>query len=216
MSEKEGQKNPGCKIVLLGDSGVGKTCLISRFITGTFDENCTSTNGASYASKIVTYNKLGKTLSLDIWDTAGQEKYKSLTKFFYKDAAIAVLVYDITSENSFKNIKDYWYQEIQNNSGLNMVLGIAGNKCDLYENESVSEEEAREFAKSIGALYGLTSAKSNTGVEKLFLDLGNKYLDPSFQQKLGEEKEEKEENQGQKITLEKNEVKKEKKKKGFC
>ena len=216
MSEKEDQKTPGCKVVLLGDSGVGKTCIIARYISGNFNENTTSTNGASYASKIVTYNKLEKSLSLDIWDTAGQEKYKSLTKFFYKDAAIAILVYDITNKSSFENLKDYWYKEIQNNSGVNMVMGIAGNKCDLYEQECVSEEEAREFAKEIGALFGLTSAKSNTGVEKLFLDLGHKYLDPSFQQKLEEEKEEKEENQGQKITLETKEVKKEKKKKGFC
>ena len=103
----------GHKIVLLGDSGVGKTCLISRFISGNFDANVNSTNGASYASKKIEYANLGKTLVLDIWDTAGQEKYKSLTKFFYKDAAMVILVYDITRKESFDNLKNFWYTEIQ-------------------------------------------------------------------------------------------------------
>ena len=78
------RKPPCCKVVLLGDSGVGKTCIISRYISGAFDNNSPSTNGASYASKILTFENLNKTISLDIWDIAGQEKYKSLTKFFIK------------------------------------------------------------------------------------------------------------------------------------
>ena len=113
----QGPKVPGCKVVLLGDSGVGKTCIISRYISGTFESNTASTNGASYASKIVKYEKLGKTLSLDIWDTAGQEKYKALTKFFYKDAAVAILVYDITRKESFDSLKNYWYSQLQENGG---------------------------------------------------------------------------------------------------
>ena len=97
----------GHKLVLIGDSGVGKTCLISRFISGQFDANVNSTNGASYASKKVDFPELGKSLVLDIWDTAGQEKYKSLTKFFYKDAAMVVLVYDITRRESYDNLKNF-------------------------------------------------------------------------------------------------------------
>ena len=218
MADNDGDKKiPGCKVVLLGDSGVGKTCLISRYISGTYDPNSASTNGASYASKKVTYEKLNKSLVLDIWDTAGQEKYKALTKFFYKDAAVAILVYDITLRQSYDNLKDYWYKQIKENGDKNMVLGVAGNKSDLYENEAVPEAEAREFAESIGAIFGLTSAQVNTGVTELFMDAGNKYLDPSFQQKMQEEKEEKEETTGQKITLEKEKVdKKEKKKKSWC
>lgn len=177
-------KTPGCKVVLLGDSGVGKTCIISRYISGTFDANSATTNGASYASKIVKYEKLGKSLSLDIWDTAGQEKYKALTKFFYKDAAVAILVYDITRRESFDNVKNYWYNQLKENGDKNIVLGIAGNKCDLYEQEGVPEAEAREFAESIGAIYELTSAQNNTGINELFVDVGNKYIDPNFQQKL--------------------------------
>ena len=106
----EGDKKiPGCKIVLLGDSGVGKTCIISRYISGNFDESSATTNGASYCSKNVNFDKLGKNLLLDIWDTAGQEKYRALTKFFYKDAAVCILVYDITRKDTFDNIKSYWY-----------------------------------------------------------------------------------------------------------
>ena len=182
------QKAPGCKVVLLGDSGVGKTCIISRYISGTFDANSASTNGASYASKIVKYDKINKSLSLDIWDTAGQEKYKALTKFFYKDATVAILVYDITRKESFDNLKNYWYPQLQQNGDKNIVLGIAGNKSDLYENEAVSENEAREFANDINAIFELTSAQNNSGITELFEYAGNKYLDPSFQQKKEEER----------------------------
>ena len=94
------QSIPKCKVVLLGESGVGKTCIISRYINGSFDDKSESTNGASYASRVNDYPNLGKSLRLDIWDTAGQERYRSLTKFFYKDAAIAILVYDITRKNN--------------------------------------------------------------------------------------------------------------------
>ncbi len=216
MADSE-KKAPNVKVVLLGDSGVGKTCLITRYISETFEQNTASTNGASYASKNVNYDKLKKTITLDIWDTAGQEKYKALTKFFYKDAAIAILVYDITQKNSFESIKSYWYEQVKENGEKTVVLGIVGNKSDLYEQEEVPENDAREFAQSIGAIFALTSAKMNTGVDALFEDAGNKYLDPSFQQKVMQEQEANKEEKGQKITLNQEEVKKEKKKKGgFC
>ena len=216
MADSE-KKTPNVKVVLLGDSGVGKTCLITRYISETFEQNTASTNGASYASKKVNYDKLKKTITLDIWDTAGQEKYKALTKFFYKDAAIAILVYDITQKQSFESIKSYWYEQVKENGEKTVVLGIVGNKSDLYEQEEVPENEARQFAQSIGAIFALTSAKMNTGVDALFEDAGNKYLDPSFQQKVMQEQEANKEEKGQKITLNQEEVKKEKKKKGgFC
>ena len=218
--EGQGPKVPGCKVVLLGDSGVGKTCIISRYISGSFDKNITSTNGASYCSKMVKFEELGKNLLLDIWDTAGQEKYRSLTKFFYKDATIVILVYDITREDSFDNLKNYWYNQLQENC-KNVVLGMAGNKCDLYEEEKVTEIEAREFADSIGAIFELTSARNNTGINDLFQKVGNKYLDPNYQDKKREiEEENKEDGKKGNIVLTKDEegkkenVKKEKKK--FC
>ena len=212
------RKPPCCKVVLLGDSGVGKTCIISRYISGAFDQNSPSTNGASYASKIINFEQLNKQISLDIWDTAGQEKYKSLTKFFYKDAAVAILVYDITRRDSFENLTNYWYKQLLENGEKNIVLGVAGNKCDLYENEVVTENEAKEFADKIGAIFELTSAANNTGITELFQDVGSKYLDPNFQQKIKDNEDEKaNEGKGSNVVLDsKEEKKKEKTKKKCC
>ena len=208
----------GHKLVLIGDSGVGKTCLISRFISGQFDANVNSTNGASYASKKVEFPELGKSLVLDIWDTAGQEKYKSLTKFFYKDAAMVVLVYDITRRESYDNLKNFWYKEIKEHGEKDIILGIAGNKSDLYDDEAVPEKEAREFAESVGAIFTLTSAQNNSGVNKLFENIGKKFLNPDFQEKVEEIKNIREAHQS--VSLDRNKVipetKEEKKKKGFC
>ena len=210
-------KVPGCKVVLLGDSGVGKTCIISRYISGTFDENSATTNGASYCSKNVNYEKLGKNLLLDIWDTAGQEKYKALTKFFYKDAAVCILVYDITRKETFDNLKNFWYSQLKENSGSNVVLGVAGNKCDLYESEEVKESEARQFAEEIGAIFELTSAQNNTGINELFFEVGNKYLDPNFKPSKDEDNPDNKDDK-KKIVLKKDDVKKDDKKpkRSFC
>ena len=218
MTDNNGPKVPGCKVVLVGESGVGKTCIISRFISGAFDSNVSSTNGASYASKNVQYDKLGKSLLLDVWDTAGQEKYRALTKFFYKDAKVAILVYDIKRMDTFNSVKNFWYEQVKENGPKNIVIGIAGNKCDLYEKEEVNENEAREFAESIGAIFALTSAQTNSGINELFRDVGNKYLDPNFQQKLQSENEEKNpDGKNNNIVLDKKEDNKpEKKKKSFC
>ena len=174
------RKPPCCKVVLLGDSGVGKTCIISRYISGAFDQNSPSTNGASYASKIINFEQLNKTISLDIWDTAGQEKYKSLTKFFYKDAAVAILVYDITQKESFENMKGYWFQQLQEFGSKDLILGVAGNKCDMYEKEEVNEGDGKQFADSIGAFFQITSAKNNTGIQDLFMDAANRFVNPNF------------------------------------
>ena len=173
------KKPPSCKVVLVGDSGVGKTCIISRYISGAFNQNSPSTNGASYASKLINFEDLKKTISLDIWDTAGQEKYKSLTKFFYKDAAVAILVYDVTNKNSFESMKNFWYGQIQDFGSKNIILGVAGNKCDMYEKEEVNENEGKAFAESIGAFFEITSAKNNTGINELFDTASNKFVYPN-------------------------------------
>ena len=103
-----------CKVVLLGESGVGKTCIIARFINNTFEENLISTTGASYAGKTMTFDEYeGKSIKFEIWDTAGQEKYRSLTNIFYKDAGAAILVYDITRKESFEEIQKYWINQIK-------------------------------------------------------------------------------------------------------
>ena len=110
--EDEGAQT--CKVVLLGESGVGKTCIIARFINNTFEENLISTTGASYAGKTMTFDEFGgKSIKFEIWDTAGQVKYRSLTKIFYKDAGAAILVYDITRKESFEEIQKYWINQIK-------------------------------------------------------------------------------------------------------
>ena len=177
----EDENAKSVKAVLLGESGVGKTCIIARFINNTFENNIMSTTGASYAGKTMTFDEFqGKCIKFEIWDTAGQEKYRALTKIFYKDAKVAILVYDITRKDSFDEIKNYWYNQIKESAPKDIVIGVAANKCDLYDNEAVSEDEARKFADEIGAVFRLTSASTNTGIEELFKNIGCRILDPNY------------------------------------
>ena len=113
MSKKNEGKSEICKVVLLGESSVGKTCIISRFVDNEFDKEILSTTGASYANKTLKFKDYNnKEILFEIWDTAGQEKYRSLTQLFYKDASIAILVYDITNEESYNELKNYWVNQI--------------------------------------------------------------------------------------------------------
>ena len=106
-----------CKVVLLGESGVGKTCIISRYTSNIFEDNGISTTGASYCAKTLSFEEYGgKTIKFEIWDTAGQEKYRALNKIFYKDASVAILDYDITRKDSFDEIKNYWYDQVKDYS----------------------------------------------------------------------------------------------------
>jgi Ras-related protein Rab-11A len=121
MSEEE--KEPEvkkCKVVFIGDAGVGKTCIINRFVKGIYNIKEMSTNGATFTNKTLKFKDKNINLQLDIWDTAGQEKFKAMGKFFYKGAAIAVLVYDITRMESFNNLKDFWMKQLKNNSEKNI------------------------------------------------------------------------------------------------
>ena len=116
--EEEGRN---CKVVLLGESGVGKTSIISRFINDTFEDGLVTTTGASYAGKDLVFKDYNNQIvRFEIWDTAGQEKYRSLTQIFYKDASIAILVYDITNEESFEEVKNYWYEQIKESAPKNI------------------------------------------------------------------------------------------------
>ena len=106
-----------CKVVLLGESSVGKTSILSRFINDRFNKKEIATTGAAYATKSIIFKDYNnQIIKFEIWDTAGQEKYRSLSKIFYKDASIAILVYDITKEKTFEEIKNYWYPQIKENS----------------------------------------------------------------------------------------------------
>ena len=162
------------KVVLVGESGVGKTSIITQFIDQTFQEDIQSTTGGTFSTKSVVCDG-GKVLKFEIWDTAGQEKYRSLTTMFYKDANAAVMVYDVTRADSFEEIKNYWSNQIKDNSPENIILAIAANKSDLIEQETVDEGEARNFAKELNAIFVTTSAKSSEGINSLFEEIAKKY-----------------------------------------
>ena len=169
--------NITCKVVLVGDSGVGKTCIIQRYVNNNYNENTESTSASTYTYKVVDYKQFNKSISFDIWDTAGQELYRALAKNFYLNASIGILVYDVRRKESFESIKDYWYEQLKVSGEENMVFGVAGNKCDLFQEEKVSEEEGKKFAKSIGAVFHLTSCKESIGIDELFEECGKKYLE---------------------------------------
>ena len=171
-----------CKIILVGDSGVGKTCIIRRYLSSEFFPNNLTTDGVSYSKKDII--KDGKVIQLDLWDTAGQEKYRSLGKHFYKDAFIIILVYDITKKESFENMKNIWLEDIINFGEKYKVLAVVGNKCDLYEQEAIPEEEARKFADEHNALFVNVSAKVGTNIDFLFESCVKKYFDQNFQMEI--------------------------------
>ena len=166
------------KVVLLGETAVGKSCLISRFISDTFLTNHVATMAGSFSSKNVFYDKVNKKIKYEIWDTAGQEKYRSLNKMFYQDAKVAILVLDITRKDTFEAIKNYWYSELKENSPKNIIIAIAANKSDLYEYEEITNEELEKYANSIGAIYKQTSALQSSGINDLFDNIGYKILSP--------------------------------------
>ena len=162
------------KIVLIGESGVGKTSLISQLMDQTFQHDQQSTTGGTISTKTALCDN-SRTLKLEIWDTAGQERYRSLTTMFYKDANAAVLVYDITRKDSFEQLEEYWTKQIKENSPSDIILAVCGNKSDLVEKEDVNEDTARKFAQSLGAIFVSTSAKSMEQVNNLFIQLVKLY-----------------------------------------
>ena len=175
MSTKElKNKNPiPCKVVLVGDSGVGKTSIINRYLKQ-FKPNEDSTIAAYYFCKNINID--GFNIDFEIWDTAGQEQYKSVNTLFFKNTYMCILVYDITSQKSFESLRNYWYDSVIENSSQDVIVSVAGNKCDLYEDEDVDEKEVKEFCDSIGAMHVLTSALLNTSIDQIFEDLAKKLV----------------------------------------
>ena len=114
------QKGKEIKVILLGDTGVGKTSIINRYISNTFSNVLTATPGASFTSKTIFLKDYNQSIKFEIWDTAGQEKYRALAKVFYKTAAVCILVYDITRKTSFEELKNYWINEVKSNASPNM------------------------------------------------------------------------------------------------
>ena len=225
--------NNPIKVVLLGESGVGKTSIIQQFTCHTFDKDTLSSISSQYTSKTIEYEDLNKSLAFDIWDTAGQERYRALAKMYYKNAKIIVLVYDLTNKKSFDLIKSYWMEQLKLYTNRKAILALVSNKDDLYDIQQVSNEEGEKYADEINAIFQSTSAKSDHGITQLFDNLGRKILIPDFDYKAKNEKakqdyelkkkkrkgdeddEEEEENKGS-IKLEKNENSFNDKKKTCC
>ena len=175
------------KVVLLGEAGVGKTSIIHQFTYHKFDPDCLSSISAQFVSKTIDYQGYGA-IKFDIWDTAGQERYRSMAKIFYKDAKVIIFVYDITSEPTFDGLKNYWYEQIKLNCENNVILAVVANKNDLYDNQLISDEDGQKFADEIGAIFQSTSAKNDSGIGKLFDNIGKKYIDEDFDYKALDKK----------------------------
>ena len=182
-------KIPEIKMILLGESGVGKTSIIKRYLEDQFDKNETSTLSMSYVGKTVNIDN--KEVRLNIWDTIGQEKYRSISKLFLNETKIVILVYSIDNGDSFKEL-NYWYDLYKELLGEETILGVAGNKMDLYLNQEVEEEKAKEFAESRGAIFSLVSAKDNKeSIDNYITKLVKAYLNKDNPKKEDNNKNEK-------------------------
>ena len=153
------------KYVIVGDAAVGKSNLLLRYTHGEFKEEYQLTIGVEFGSNnIIVDNNIFR---IQIWDTAGQENFRSITRSYYKNSACALIVYDITRRQSFENLIN-WIEDCKNSSPKTVFMVLIGNKCDLEKNREVSEEEGREFAEKYGMLFFETSAKTGKNVEEVF------------------------------------------------
>ncbi|XP_016303958.1 ras-related protein Rab-8B-like [Sinocyclocheilus anshuiensis] len=156
------------KLLLIGDSGVGKTCLLFRFSDDAFNTTFISTIGIDFKIRTVELN--GKKIKLQIWDTAGQERFRTITTAYYRGAMGIMLVYDITSEKSFENIKN-WIRNIEEHASSDVEKMILGNKCDMNDRRQVSKERGEKLAIDYGIKFLETSAKTSVNVEEAFFTL---------------------------------------------
>lgn len=174
-SDKTGafdSKNLRIKLVLLGDSGVGKSCIVLRFVRGQFDPSSKVTVGASFLSQTIALQD-STTVKFEIWDTAGQERYASLAPLYYRGASAAVVVYDITSPETFQKAQ-YWVKELQKHGSPNIVMALVGNKADLHMSREVAVETAQQYAESNGMFFIETSAKTAENINQLFEEIGKR------------------------------------------
>lgn len=160
------------KILLLGDSAVGKTCFLLRYADNTFSDNHISTIGLDYRLKVINIDK-DKVAKIQIWDTAGQDRFKSITKNYYKGAHGIILIYDVTSVMSFNNIKN-WVQQIRENATAKVEIILVGNKIDEENIRKVTTQEGERLAKDFNISFFETSAKNNVGVQEAFGFITNK------------------------------------------
>ena len=176
-------KNNSIKLIIIGSVNVGKTSLLTRYATGTFQNISKSTSNASFIIKIKNVNN--QKYEIKLWDTAGQEKYRSLTKIFIKEAKIALLVYAIDDENSFNDL-NMWLDIVKEVNSDKIILGIAANKADLYKKAKITDEQGKKYAKEIGAEWRSTSSLlDDCGIDDLVDVLFNKYIENKILKKTG-------------------------------
>merc|ERR1712072_1112721 len=168
LSEMNAEYDYLFKLLLIGDSGVGKSCLLLRFADDTYTESYISTIGVDF--KIRTIELDGKTIKLQIWDTAGQERFRTITSSYYRGAHGIIVVYDVTDQESFNNVKQ-WLHEIDRYACENVNKLLVGNKNDLVKQRVVSTETAKEFADNLGIEFLETSAKNADNVEQAFMTM---------------------------------------------
>lgn len=166
-----GHQNVNAKLVLLGDMGAGKSSLVLRFVKGQFLEFQESTIGAAFFSSTVSVDNT--TVKFEIWDTAGQERYHSLAPMYYRGAAAAIIVFDITSSDSFERAKK-WVQELQKQGNPNLVMALTGNKADLEDKRKVTSEVAKVYAEENGLFFKETSAKTALNVNDVFREIAKR------------------------------------------
>ena len=174
MKDENNEDIIDIKLILLGETAVGKTSIINRYVEDSFSDSLMSSTSMTYVQKKLTLNR--QKISLNIWDTVGQEKFRSLSKLFFKDTKIVILVYSIVDKKSFDNL-GYWLNSVKETIGSDFILGVVGNKCDLFLEQKVDEELGVEFAKQNGGIFEQISAKENkAGLDNYITKLVMEYL----------------------------------------
>ena len=162
--------NNALKVVFLGECDAFKTRIINQFMDIQLKMN------AQWVSKYVNIPEFDVQLKFDIWDTVGERAYRSFCAVFLKNADVIIMVYDITKDNTFKEIQDYWYDQIKKHCKTNPIIGIIGNNYNQMHNQKVSFKEGRTYSEKIGAFFRTSSLESNININKLFIDIGKTYL----------------------------------------
>ena len=179
-----------CKLILVGESLVGKTSIIERFINDKFYEQKTCTVSPNFSIQNIEFDEYDKTLQFQIWDTAGQERFKNITASYYRGGNGVLVVYDITDRDSFENLNS-WLIEIEKNANKNVYKLLIGNKSDLEEKRKVTYQEGKDFATSNGMQFMETSAKTASKVQEAFELLTQEIIKASVTKDRGMEKKEK-------------------------
>ena len=176
MSDNSINKEIDVKVVLLGESGVGKSCIILRYTNDQYSDNNLSTILCSTESKLVSLNNNNDLVKFNIWDTAGQEKFRAISRINYRDADVIILVFDITSPESFQCLKEYWYPQVKENAPKCALLALVAAKCDLKNDLKIDLTAAKTYAEEIKAMFKETSSLSNSGINELFQEIAEKIL----------------------------------------